>query len=179
MASKFSIYYQHAITRLTLSAALYHRMFVCQCPDLLDLILADETTSAQLHPSKPTRDVLDPVTSTDWFQSRMFSPRLSPFTSTSLLTLSQFTTNLLTIPATVIGCFTLLGLTWISVRVNERALVAMIQNCWTLPCIIALRAWSGAGTKAHAWPTFSLLTVLLSYPYCHAIVTYVSSPHLC
>lgn len=50
----------------------------------------------------------------------------------------------------------------------------MIQNCWTLPCVIALRAWSGAGTKAHAWPTFALLTTLLAYPYCHAIVTYGS-----
>jgi len=54
---------------------------------MLDLILADEITSAQLHPSKSTRDVLDPVSPTDWLQSRMFYPRPSPPTSTSLLTL--------------------------------------------------------------------------------------------
>jgi hypothetical protein len=44
----------------------------------------------------------------------------------------------------------------------------MLQPIWTLPCIIALRVWKGAVVEA--WPTFALMTVLLSYPYCHAIV---------
>ena len=44
----------------------------------------------------------------------------------------------------------------------------MIQDIWTLPCIIALRWWPG--TYNNAWGTFGLATVLLSYPYCHAII---------
>lgn len=81
---------------------------------------------------------------------------------------STFNTNLLTIPSTVVGIFTLLGITWISERVNERSLVAMLQPIWSLPCIIALRWWPGA--LSNAWGTYALITVLLSYPYCHAII---------
>jgi hypothetical protein len=80
----------------------------------------------------------------------------------------KFNTNLLTIPKTVAGIFTLLGITWLSGYVHERSFISMIQSLWTLPCIIALRFWSGA--LSQAWGTFALITVLLSYPYCHAIV---------
>jgi hypothetical protein len=44
----------------------------------------------------------------------------------------------------------------------------MIQPIWTLPCIIALRFWNGALKKP--WPTYALIEILLSYPYCHAIL---------
>lgn len=80
----------------------------------------------------------------------------------------QFNTNLLTIPSGVLGIFTLLGITWLSERARERTFVAMIQALWTLPCVIALRFWKGA--LVELWPTFALMTVLLSYPYCHAIL---------
>ena len=83
---------------------------------------------------------------------------------------STFNTNLLTIPSTAAGIATLLGITWVSERVNERSFIAMIQNIWALPCIIALRWWPGANDASDAWGTFALLTVLLSYPYCHAIL---------
>ncbi|KAL1961548.1 hypothetical protein VTN77DRAFT_1610 [Rasamsonia byssochlamydoides] len=81
---------------------------------------------------------------------------------------NPFDTNLLTIPNTVAGIFTLLGITWLSERVGERTFVSMLQPLWTLPCIIALRYWPGVMTEP--WPTFALITVLLSYPYCHAIL---------
>lgn len=42
-----------------------------------------------------------------------------------------------------------------------------------LPCIIALRVWSGASIDS--WGTYALLTVLLSYPYCHAILVGLAS----
>ncbi|AEO69062.1 uncharacterized protein THITE_2119058 [Thermothielavioides terrestris NRRL 8126] len=84
-----------------------------------------------------------------------------------------FTTNLLTIPSTVIHIFTLILLTRLSEWLNERTLTAMLQNVWTLPCIIALRFWPGV--IHNAWGTYALITVLLSYPYCHAInVAWVS-----
>ncbi|RHZ63456.1 uncharacterized protein CDV56_108631 [Aspergillus thermomutatus] len=81
---------------------------------------------------------------------------------------NTFVTNLLTIPYSVGHIIMLLGLTWLSERLNERSLVASLQSLWTLPCIIALRVWSG--TMSDAWGTYSVVTVLLCYPYCHAIL---------
>ncbi|KAF1817455.1 putative pantothenate transporter [Eremomyces bilateralis CBS 781.70] len=80
---------------------------------------------------------------------------------------STFQTNLLTIPSSVFHMITLISLTWLSEKINQRGLVAMLQGVWTLPCIIALRVWPGL--MKEQWPTYALLTVLLSYPYCHAI----------
>lgn len=62
---------------------------------------------------------------------------------------------------------TLLAITRLSHWANERTFVALLQNLWTLPCIIALRVWPGA--MSNMWGTYALVTVLLSYPYCHAI----------
>ncbi|KAK4143916.1 major facilitator superfamily domain-containing protein [Dichotomopilus funicola] len=85
----------------------------------------------------------------------------------------QFTTNLLTIPATVGHIICLLIITRISEYLNERALVGMMQNVWILPCVIALRFWPGLINNA--WGTYALVSVLLAYPYCHAInVAWVS-----
>lgn len=44
----------------------------------------------------------------------------------------------------------------------------MLQAVWTLPCIIVLRWWPGLVDEQ--WGTYAVITVLLSYPYCHAIV---------
>ena len=85
-----------------------------------------------------------------------------------MLTTSQFNTNLLTIPSTIASCLTLIAISYISEFVNERSIVSSLQNIWVMPCLIALRWWPG--TNVDAWGTFSLITVLLSYPYCHAIV---------
>jgi hypothetical protein len=57
----------------------------------------------------------------------------------------------------------LILLTRLSEALNERTLVAMLQPLWTLPCLIALRWWSGTGTDK--WGTYALVTVLTSYPY--------------
>lgn len=78
---------------------------------------------------------------------------------------STFTTNLLVIPSSVFHIMTLLLLTRLSEWVDERSLVAMLQPLWTLPCIVALRFWPGI--IENAWGTYALVTVLLSYPYCH------------
>ncbi|PBP22182.1 putative allantoate permease protein [Diplocarpon rosae] len=81
---------------------------------------------------------------------------------------SKFVVNLLTIPYPVAHIITLLLLTQLSERTNQRALVAILQPIWTLPCLLALRFWSGA--LSDKWATYALVTVLLSYPYCHAIL---------
>lgn len=60
------------------------------------------------------------------------------------------------------------GLTHLSERLNERTFVSMIQSLWVLPCLLILRFWSNA--MIDAWGTYAIMTVLLSYPYCHAIL---------
>lgn len=101
-----------------------------------------------------------------------YIPQSPPSTYLTLtlrnLGFSTFNTNLLTIPSTAIGILTFLGITWLSEYVNERTFISVIQALWTLPCILALRFWPGA--LKDPWPTYALITVLLSYPYCHAII---------
>ncbi|RAL12906.1 uncharacterized protein BO97DRAFT_450916 [Aspergillus homomorphus CBS 101889] len=46
--------------------------------------------------------------------------------------------------------------------------VGFSTNIWTLPCVITLRFWPG--TMTNAWGTFGVVTTLLRYPYCHAIL---------
>lgn len=81
---------------------------------------------------------------------------------------STFNVSLMTIPYSVFHIMTLLAITQLSERLNERTLVSMLQPIWTLPCLIALRFWPG--TNVDSWATYALTTVLLSYPYCHAIL---------
>ncbi|KAI8633550.1 MFS general substrate transporter [Xylariaceae sp. FL1651] len=79
-----------------------------------------------------------------------------------------FTTNLLTIPYNFTHIISLILLTRLSEYLNERTLVSSIQSIWLLPTLIALRWWPGAFVDA--WGTYALVTILLSYPYCHAIL---------
>ncbi|KAE8351314.1 major facilitator superfamily domain-containing protein [Aspergillus coremiiformis] len=81
---------------------------------------------------------------------------------------NTFITNLLTIPNSVGHILLLLSLTRLSEYLNERALTSMLQDIWTLPCVAVLRFWSG--TMESAWGTYAIVTVLLCYPYCHAIL---------
>lgn len=96
----------------------------------------------------------------------------SPVNSYITLTLrsvgfDKFQTNLLTIPANVFHIINLLIITWVSSRLNSWSLVAMFQALWTLPCVFALRFWPDIITNA--WGTYAVVTVLLSYPYCHGM----------
>ncbi|EPE06865.1 allantoate permease [Ophiostoma piceae UAMH 11346] len=81
---------------------------------------------------------------------------------------STFNTNLLTIPASVFHIINLILITRLSEYFNERSFVSMLQSVWTLPCVFALKWWSGL--IINRWGTYALVTVLLSYPYCHAIL---------
>ncbi|KAF8317202.1 MFS general substrate transporter [Clavulina sp. PMI_390] len=80
-------------------------------------------------------------------------------------------TNLLSIPNYALGIVTLLLLISFSEALNERSFVAMSQNLWVLPCLIALYC-----LPAHApWSYFAVSTVLLGAPYAHALlVSWVS-----
>lgn len=110
---------------------------------------------------------------------------------------SVLETNLMTIPAVsnnpahevlemekwlttmqeIFHIFNLIFLTRLSEWLNQRALVAIFQPLWTLPCIFALRFWGG--TFENAWGSYALVMVLLSYPYCRKphIPFHISGPH--
>ncbi|CAK5272188.1 unnamed protein product [Mycena citricolor] len=79
---------------------------------------------------------------------------------------STFQTNLLTIPSTVVGMFTMFGITMISEVRDDRSLVSMAQDLWTLPFLVAIYALPA---KPNQWVYFGLATGLLSYPYTHPI----------
>ncbi|OBT56275.1 hypothetical protein VE04_02501 [Pseudogymnoascus sp. 24MN13] len=59
-------------------------------------------------------------------------------------------------------------ITWLAGKFNPRALVAVFQLIWTLPVLIFLAVWPGL--ISNQWGTYAATAVLLSYPYCHAIV---------
>lgn len=86
---------------------------------------------------------------------------------------STFNVNLLFIPQAVFHIITLLIVTWVSERLNDRAFVALSLPLVTIPAMAAVRYWPGS--MVQAWPTFALVTIVLSAPYIHAIcVAWVS-----
>ncbi|EME79282.1 uncharacterized protein MYCFIDRAFT_79616 [Pseudocercospora fijiensis CIRAD86] len=80
---------------------------------------------------------------------------------------STFNANLLTIPSQFMFGVNLLIISKVSEYFNERALVSLTSNLWILPFLAALVA---LGSGVSDWVRYGLLTGLLSYPYCHAIL---------
>ncbi|KAK7755506.1 hypothetical protein SLS62_002438 [Diatrype stigma] len=80
---------------------------------------------------------------------------------------SVFQANLLAIPSQFIFAVNLLIITWVSKKFRERALVSSISNIWIFPWILALVVLP---PDTNPWVRYALLTGLLSYPYCHAIL---------
>ena len=60
----------------------------------------------------------------------------------------------------------MLLLTYISERVNQRALPALFVQFWFLPCVVAL---SVLPSDTNRWAAYALVTVLLSYPSPHPL----------
>ncbi|KAL4810696.1 major facilitator superfamily domain-containing protein [Aspergillus unguis] len=79
-----------------------------------------------------------------------------------------FVTTLLTIPHNITHILMLNALTYLSERVNERSIISSLQSLWVLPCILALRFLPSS--MVDPWQTYTIMVVLLSYPYAHAIL---------
>ncbi|KAF4581275.1 hypothetical protein EYR40_002861 [Pleurotus pulmonarius] len=101
----------------------------------------------------------------------MFGIPISP--PGSYLTLSlrnlgfnTFQTNLLAIPSTVGNMLNMLAITLISELVNDRSFVAMGEDIWALPFLVAIYCLPA---KPNQWIYFGLASGLLSYPYTHPI----------
>ncbi|RSH89767.1 hypothetical protein EHS25_001839 [Saitozyma podzolica] len=89
------------------------------------------------------------------------SPPSAYFTlSLRHLGFSTFQVNLLGIPITVVGMFTLLGITWSSEYFNERALHGLICQAWCLPFLII--EYLDAGTLGN-WAQYGVIGLLLSH----------------
>lgn len=80
---------------------------------------------------------------------------------------STFHSNLLTMPGQFFFAINLLIISYVSERVKERAIVSSISNIWIFPWLVALVTLPAT---ANIWIRYALLTGLLSYPYCHAIL---------
>ncbi|KAK4226000.1 major facilitator superfamily domain-containing protein [Podospora fimiseda] len=80
---------------------------------------------------------------------------------------SVFNANLLIIPAEFLFAVNLIVLTWVSKKLNERSIISSLSNLWMLPWFIALVTF---GKDTNPWVRYAVLTGILSYPYCHAIL---------
>jgi len=83
-----------------------------------------------------------------------------------------FKTNLLTIPAYVLFILQLLFWTWLSEKVNQRFLVGLISQIWSLPLLVALAV---IPTATSAWAKWILSVLLVGHPYAHAIIVAITS----
>ena len=98
---------------------------------------------------------------------------------TSYLTLNlkalgfgTFETNLLTIPAYVLFIIQLLFWTWLSEKINQRFLIGVLGQLWALPLLIALEVLPSS--SGH-WGRWAIATLLVGYPYVHAILVAITS----
>ncbi|KAH7929574.1 allantoate permease [Leucogyrophana mollusca] len=74
---------------------------------------------------------------------------------------NTFQTNLLAIPSTALGIVTMFIITLISESVDERSMVAMVEDLWTLPFLVALYCLP---ESPNSWIFFGIVTGLLSFP---------------
>lgn len=80
---------------------------------------------------------------------------------------SVFQANLLAIPSQFLYAVQLLVVTWLSEKFKERSMISSLSNIWIFPWLIALVTLPAS---ANSWIRYALLSGLLSYPYCHAIL---------
>lgn len=75
---------------------------------------------------------------------------------------STVVTNLLTVPTMFLTMCTIMGITYLSELLDERALVAMISQVWALPFLVFLYVVDLA--QINRWVAWAMLTLLLAYP---------------
>ena len=101
----------------------------------------------------------------------------TPINAYMTLTLRQlgfgvFDTNLLTIPASALFIIQLIFWTWVSEKINNRFLVVLVTQLWLMPLLIALDLIPAGTTR---WAKYAISSLLIGYPYCHAIIVAITS----
>ncbi|CAN6659855.1 high-affinity nicotinic acid transporter [Trichomonascus vanleenenianus] len=101
----------------------------------------------------------------------LFSLPVAPVSNYLTLTLRSlgfgtFETNLLVIPSSVLTLLMLLLFTYLSEVINSRTLLAACSQFWVFPCLVALNTF---GATTNKWAKYAVTTILIGYPYPHAI----------
>jgi hypothetical protein len=86
--------------------------------------------------------------------------------------ISHNETNKRQIPAYVLFILQLLFWTWLSERINQRFIVGLMSQVWALPLLIVLEVLS---RDASHWSRWVISTLLVGYPYVHAILVAITS----
>ncbi|KAG9127899.1 hypothetical protein FRC07_007745 [Ceratobasidium sp. 392] len=100
-----------------------------------------------------------------------YIPPTPPLTYLTLtlrsLGFSTLNSNLLTIPSSVLFIINNLLLVTLSRVVNERSFVCSIGSIWMLPLLVALAVLPD---DTNAWIRYTIVTLLIAYPYAHPIL---------
>ncbi|KAN0063321.1 hypothetical protein ACQY0O_004486 [Thecaphora frezii] len=83
---------------------------------------------------------------------------------------STLEANLLAIPGQLFFAINNVIITWVSVRTDERGIVASFANIWTLPFLVVLYCLPTVVTVHYAWVRFAIITCITAVPYCHPIL---------
>jgi hypothetical protein len=96
----------------------------------------------------------------------------SNITDTTIRGFSTFQTNMLMIPHYVMFMLLNLALVFLSKKLKERVLVSSLASWWQLIFLIVIVAIPDATNN---WIKWAILTLLLSYPYCHPLLVSLTS----
>ncbi|KAJ5490159.1 Major facilitator superfamily domain general substrate transporter [Penicillium expansum] len=85
---------------------------------------------------------------------------------------TTFQTNLLVIPSAVIAIITMIAITWVAERTNQRLLWGVGVEVWNLVLLIALELLP---ERSMPWPRWAILTLLVGGPSIHPVVVALTS----
>ncbi|KAJ6026593.1 hypothetical protein N7460_011410 [Penicillium canescens] len=85
---------------------------------------------------------------------------------------TTFQTNLLVIPSAVVGIITIIAITWLAERTNQRLLCGAVMGVWNLILLIALEVLP---QKSMPWPRWTILTLLVGGPSIHPVLVALTS----
>ncbi|KAG7692691.1 hypothetical protein KL951_004938 [Ogataea haglerorum] len=74
---------------------------------------------------------------------------------------------LLTVPYSFVHIILLIGITWLSEKINERSLVCCLFALYEIPLVGVLAFWKDS--MVNKWGTWAVCTLILGLPYIHAI----------
>jgi hypothetical protein len=85
---------------------------------------------------------------------------------------TTFQTNLLVIPSAVVGIITIMAITWLAERTNQRLLCGAAMGVWNLILLIALEVLP---QKSMPWPRWAILTLIVGGPSIHPVLVALTS----
>lgn len=140
---------------------------------VVNRVLRDDPSKGDMHNREPVRLQELFKVLTDFDLLPIYIIRLltdigcQPASTYMTLTLRQlgfttYQTNALNIPFNILQAGTMVGMGYISQKVNERSLFSLITPVWVLAGLLPLRFWPGS--QVNVWGTYALLTVLLGHP---------------